>query len=220
MNPKDLLGMKFSRLTVIARDENNKSKKPHWFCKCDCGKIKEKSVNSYDLINGRTRSCGCLQKEHLKGLNKTHGLLNHKIYHIRQSMVQRCYYPKNNRYHMYGERGIKVCDEWLGSSGLVNFYNWAMANGYDENAPRGQCTIDRIDVNGDYCPENCRWATMKEQQNNRTNNRIISYGDKLYTISELSDELKIPYKTLAYRINHGWSEKDLGLPINKNKKEL
>lgn len=129
-----------------------------------------------------------------------HGLSHTRIDNIYKAMKSRCYNKENNRYNSYGGRGIVVCDEWLGENGLVNFYNWAINNGYNN-----KLTIDRIDTNGDYCPSNCRWETQKVQQNNRTNNKIIEFDNEAHTLGEWSDITGVKLATLSKRLIAGWS---------------
>lgn len=209
MNAADLIGMKFGRLTVVSRGENSKSGKAMWICVCDCGKRKAKTVGTYELKSGKVQSCGCLYFESNKGRRITHGKSGSRLYRIWQGMRRRCDYASGVAFQNYGGRGINVCEEWL--SDFHAFYSWAMENGYSDGL-----TLDRKDSNGNYCPENCRWATMKAQQNNRRNNRIIEYGGEEYTLSELAAKLNVRPETLGWRIDHGWSEKEYALAPNSN----
>ena len=155
----NLIGQKYGRLTVIERYKNSKNNRVQWKCKCDCGNYK--IVTSSDLRSNKIKSCGCLRKEKAiilgKNTNLKHNMTHTRIYRIWISMRNRCYYKKNIAYKNYGKRGIKVCKEW--KDDFMNFYNWAINNGYKDDL-----TIDRIDVNGNYEPNNCRWVDMKQQQ--------------------------------------------------------
>jgi hypothetical protein len=210
---KSLIGFKFGRLTVISRDDNTKSGKAKWICRCDCGRLKNKSVTSSDLKSGKVKSCGCIYCESNKERNKTHGKTHTRLYNIWCSMKARCNVPNSSAYKDYGGRGITICREW--QNDFQAFYDWAIANGYAENL-----SIDRIDADGNYEPSNCRWTSMKKQENNRRNNRIVVFSGKKYTVAELSDLLLIPYATLLNRINSGWKECELGIAPNLNNKNI
>ncbi len=162
----DLVGKRFGRLSVISKSEKrNPTGSIYWECRCDCGTLL--LVDGRSLRGGLQRSCGCLQREyaHNQHNNLTHGGRNERLYRVWRGMLDRCYYPSNNRYHIYGGRGITVCDEWR--TNYANFRDWAIATGYDPDAPRGKCTIDRINVDGPYSPQNCRWVDMKAQAANK-----------------------------------------------------
>lgn len=196
---ENLSGKRFGRLTAIKLSEKRSGRKTFWECLCDCGKTKV--VRTDSLKSGAVQSCGCLKKEQDKinlpnGQGRIkHGLSSERIYHIWRGMINRCQNDSNSRYKSYGGRGIKVCEEWQDA---VKFTSWAISNGYQDNL-----TIDRIDVNGNYEPSNCRWATIKEQANNKRDNVFIEFKGKIQTLKEWSEELNIPYGTLATRIRLG-----------------
>lgn len=155
---KDLTGLKFGRLTVIRQVESNKDGRACWLCVCECGTQSVKLGKN--LLNGHCKSCGCGEYENQLNSRVTHKLTNTRLYNIWCGMKQRCFYSKHKDYHSYGGRGITVCLEWRDD--FKAFYDWAIANGYREDL-----TIDRIDVNGNYEPSNCRWATWAEQNKNK-----------------------------------------------------
>lgn len=164
----DLVGMRFGAFTVIQRNAPlTYSTEAAWLCKCDCGNLRV--VKGSKLRSGRSKSCGCLQSQQLALFNsttkKTHGKSNTRLYGVWRGMHCRCYQKSHNRYKDYGGRGITICAEWLHD--FQAFHDWAIANGYDENATRGKCTIDRINNDGNYEPSNCRWVDMKAQLKNQ-----------------------------------------------------
>lgn len=197
MKFKDLTGIKFNRLTVLKfshRELRNNKWRYYWLCKCECGN--EILIDRDNIKQGKQKSCGCFEKENPS--RKTHGYSKTRIYRIYNDMKNRCYNKNNKRYNCYGSRGIIICDEW--KNDFKAFYDWSMAHGYADNL-----TIDRIDVNGNYEPNNCRWATLKQQANNRRNNHYITYNNETHTISEWAEILKIKKQTLWARLNKGWS---------------
>lgn len=150
-----------------------------------------------------------------------HGMAKTRINNIYHSIKRRCYSKSCNNYMNYGGRGIKMCDDWLGKYGFRNFCKWAYENGYDENAPRGQCTIDRIDVNGDYCPENCRWITNKEQCNNKRNNRYIEIDGEILTFKQWCEKYNISPGAVYGRMDKGMDfETALKTPKKKTCKDM
>lgn len=209
---EDLIGLKFGRLTVIAKGEKAKSGKNRWICKCDCGKTKAKHVLGHDLKSGRVRSCGCIYKDSNKGRNKIHGESNTRLHRIWCSMKQRCNYVRNVEYLNYGGRGITYSSEW---ELYENFREWALTNGYQDNL-----TLDRIDTNGNYTPENCRWATMKQQQNNRRNTIFLTYKGEKQPITTWAEITGISASTLTWRLKNGWSESEMFIPVNFNNKKI
>lgn len=188
---KDITGQTFGRLTVLRRSpKKGNGKKPValWECRCECGNIVIASGNA--LRSGHTVSCGCQKVKHMESYkHKT------RLYNVWKCMRQRCNNPNNPSYPHYGGKGVRICDEWNEYSG---FRAWALANGYDETK-----SIDRIDVDGDYCPENCRWADAKTQANNTTRNRFIMFRGKKRTMAEIADLLRVSYSTIQHRVERG-----------------
>ena len=193
----DLTNQTFGRLTVIEeappRVYQSGRKIYMWKCRCECGNIC--TVATSDLRSGHTASCGCYQKECASEAKKTHGKSKERLYNIYKNMHKRCDDPSCGHYKWYGGKGISVCHEWSGDNGVAAFFEWALNNGYSD-----ELTIDRIDGNKGYSPDNCRWATRKQQSNNIKSNVILTYNGKDYTLSELAEYAKMPRGTLRTRI--------------------
>lgn len=200
----DLTGRQFGKLFVIKRGPNNRFGTAMWICKCECGN--EIIARSGDILKKEGSSCGCSRFKH-RGAHT-------RLFNVWYGMKQRCVYKKHNRYHNYGAKGIKICDEWLND--YAAFRDWALVNGYDEKAKRGECTLDRIDVDGDYEPSNCRWVSMKEQNVNKSSNHKLTYNGETRTLKEWADACGIAYSTIMSRLRYGWSiERALTYPVRK-----
>lgn len=193
------IGKRYGRLTVIEVEEKCVRK---FKCRCDCGNIV--FARPIDLEKGSTKSCGCLQRD-----ISDNAVSNDRLYHVWQDMKARCRNSGGRGYHNYGGKGITVCDEW--DSDYAAFKEWAYANGYDENAPFGECTIDRIDVNGNYEPSNCRWITNAEQQKNKRpssewkrrnigRRAMVMYEGKLIPKYDLCKKFGISVEAFNYRV--------------------
>lgn len=174
-------------LTVIKR-VGKIGKHVSWICKCDCGNLTE-PISGNNLKKGHVKSCGCLYRKH--------GMTGTRLYSIWKGIKTRCYNKNHIHYENYGGRGITVCNDW--KDDFRAFADWAIANGYSS-----ELTIDRIDPNGNYEPSNCKWSAVKEQQNNKRNNILITYNGKCQTLSKWSEELGIDYHKLLMRIKRGW----------------
>lgn len=173
-----------------------------WLCKCDCGNTVIRSRANLQSKTKFEHSCGCVAtRERAKGVTK-HGYSHNKLYNIYHSMRSRCYNQKDKRYKTYGGRGIKVCDEWLGENGFINFANWAMSVGWDESKDgRTEQSIDRIDNDKPYSPDNCKFSTSLEQAQHTTRSHLITFNGKTKTLSEWDRECGFPRGTITQRIN-------------------
>lgn len=203
----DMIGKTFGRLTVLregTKSETRKSKEKFWFCQCLCGNYT--TTSGYQLRSGSTQSCGCINKERISkiaktGTKRTHGMSSSRIYKNYHNMKARCYNPTHVKYPIYGAKGIKICDEWLGENGFTNFYNWAVLNGYS-----GDKTIDRIDVDGNYEPSNCRWVDASIQGYNRHIQSNNSTGYK--GVSKMKNgRFRAYIKKNNKQISLGWYDK-------------
>lgn len=204
---KDLTGQRFGRLQVVSHQGSNKFQKAIWLCQCDCGNTKV--VIGSKLLIGETQSCGCYgierRTEATKKSNTKHGHKNTNLYDLWHNMKLRCYDKNQPNYKNYGGRGITVCNAW--KDDFMSFHDWAKNNGY--TGIKGDnginiLTLDRIDVNGNYCPENCRWITTQEQANNRRSNRLFTYNNETKTISQWATHFNISKKLVYNRLHNGW----------------
>lgn len=191
----DLKGKRFGRLTVI-EPQRTKDGRFGWLCKCDCGG--ETVANIGDLKSGNTSSCGCLRVEVSSIRAKTHGKSKTRLYDVWINMRQRCSNKNLPSWEHYGGRGIKVCSDW--NTSFEKFMEWALSSGYED-----KLTIDRIDVNGNYEPNNCRWVTVKEQANNKTNSRIETYKGISASVATLCEIFSKDYALVSGRLQNGWS---------------
>lgn len=211
-------GQKFYQLTIIELHHKREyiDKKgviryrEYYKCQCDCGNIT--IVEKSQLTTSKTKSCGCLQKSITSKMSKTHGFSKTKIYSLWCGIKDRCFRHKNKDYKNYGGRGIIVCNEWLK---FENFYNWAIENGYKEGL-----TIERIDVNGNYEPNNCKWIKNELQSHNKRNNHYLTYKGKTQILSEWAKEMGLNNgSTISGRLKRGWTIKQsLITPIRQNRK--
>lgn len=200
MKRNDLTGQRFGKLVAVNSIYDRERRLTLWECKCDCGNMCLIRANS--LSHGRVMSCGCLRKDSNKQNKTTHGMSRTRIYNTWHSMKARCYNPTSHNYGYYGKRGICVCDEWRTS--FEKFYAWAIHNGY-----RADLTLDRIDSNGNYCPENCRWVTTRVQNNNRRVSLNITYNGRTQNLSDWCKELNLPYIRIYQRIvKYGYTFED------------
>lgn len=204
----DLIGQKFGRLTVIEECGRDKFRQVMWKCKCECGN--EVIVRGYALRSGNTQSCGCFQKENASKEKIKHGLHRTRLYNIWCGMKERCSIPSSCCYKYYGGRGITVCSEWNDFSA---FMEWALSHGYTDNL-----TIDRKDTNGNYCPENCRWITLKEQQSNKRSNHYIEFNGERLMLKDWAQRIGISHATLLERIER-WGSIEEALTIPKGGKQ-
>lgn len=198
----DITGKKFNRLTAIRPDGKYKSGNIKWLCRCECGNYVH--ATSYALIHEKAKSCGCYASDRMVKYNTKHGGFGTRLYEIWRQMHRRCYGKNTKAYKDYGGRGITVCKEWRE---FESFEKWALFGGYQNDL-----TIDRIDVNGNYCPENCRWATVKEQSNNRRSCHFVKFNGETHTISEWADIYKVDQRKLYDRLSrYGW---DIGVAVS------
>lgn len=205
----DLTGSVFGRLTVIEQAPKVNGRTA-FKCACTCGNTV--AVMARSLLSGNTRSCGCLHSEQLKERFTKHGERWTRLYHIWLAMRARCRNSQNTAYKHYGARGISVCAEWDRSYSC--FRSWALSHGYDDSL-----SIDRIDVDGNYCPENCRWVDWDTQCYNKTNTRYLTYKGETKPLGTWARLKGMSRNTLRSRLDFlGWSvEKALETPVQAHR---
>lgn len=190
-----MIGRRFGRLKVLslARERNGNR---YWLCLCDCGKQKEVFAGS--LRSGRSKSCGCLSKELTVKRSTTHGRSYDRLYAVHQQMIARCHRKSHPAYKDYGDRGVTVMKRWRGKNGLANF----IADLGEPDNPK--LTVERRNVNGNYCPSNCYWATRKEQARNMRTNRMLTIGEESKCLAAWADEARCGVIAFKNRIKRGW----------------
>lgn len=207
---RDLTGQRFGRLVAVRSCEERRNGSVMWECRCDCGTTL--LVRAGYLTFGSTVSCGCYRKDQQRAAVTTHGGTLRREYRIWAGIRTRCVNEKDKRYHDYGGRGIVICNRWKDS--FENFY----ADMGPRPSPKH--SIDRRNNDGPYSPENCRWATEKEQQMNRSTTFYVSYSGKTQNLNVWSQETGIPHKVIYTRMYRGWSaEKALTTPYTPRKKK-
>lgn len=209
---KDLTGFRSGKLVALRMlyVQHFKCGREHemWECLCDCGK--KVVVDKGCLMRQSTKSCGCLKRELARKQMTKHGGCKTRLWYVWYSMRQRCVRKGVKGYKYYGGKGIKVCENW---NDYQNFYEWAVANGW-----RQGLSIDRINPNKDYCPENCRWVDFRMQNNNKTNTRRFEFQGNLLTLREISDITHIPLKVIEKRIWRGWdSQSAFSTPLGTSR---
>lgn len=206
---KSYVGTKINALQILNYYTKQHNRQKYFVCKCDCGKTVD--IRVANIVNNPQKSCGCYKYNFKNGFSHT------RLYPIWKSLIARCYNPKNQRYNVYGARGIKVCDEW--KEDFLSFRKWAYSNGYDESSKRGDCTIDRIDNDKNYCPENCRWVSLSRQQRNTDKTIIFEYKGVKKPLIDWCEELNLPHHTIRWRYSKwGNIDKVLTQPIRSTHK--
>ena len=204
----DLTGRQFGDWKVVRYAGTTKNGQAKWMCECKCGT--KRAVIGSNLRNRSSRNCGCIRAEKLKNKEETHKMSKSRLYNIWKEILQRTTNEKNKNYRYYGGRGIGICNEWR--ENFETFAKWSNENGYSPNM-----TIERRDNSKGYQPDNCYWATMKEQSRNKRSNHWLTYRGKTKTITDWAEDIGMKKTTLTNRINRlGWStEKALETPVKK-----
>lgn len=192
----DLTGMKFERLTVLGDGGKDKFNNRLWKCRCDCGEITFATRTA--LKSGHKRSCGCLMRERVGNMRRIDGRSSDNLYHLYYNIRNRCTNPNDPNYKYYGGRGIALCKEWRD---WESFKDWATLKGYEKGL-----TLDRIDVNGNYEPSNCRWITQAEQMRNTRKTRFLTYKGETKPLIEWCEILGISFNTASARFTRGWTK--------------
>lgn len=209
----DISGQKFNRWTVEELVGRTTSGGGLWKCRCECGTVR--NVDGRSLRDGTSKSCGCLRNDNAKAgkYNSARAVTHERLYGVWSGIRSRCLNPHDRAYERYGGRGITICDQW---KDYRTFYNWAIENGYDDSSPKYVCTVDRIDNNGNYTPDNCRIVPQLIQCNNRQTNHLLEYEGSTHTISEWARITGINKHTIRRRIDtYGWSvQKALTEPLH------
>ena len=210
---RDLTGQRFGRITAL--EDTGKRTKPGnnaiWLCRCDCGKLFEVRSSNLTTTKRPQKSCGCTKWQDISMANSTHGgSKKDRLYRVWMGMRRRCRDPRLKEYSRYGGRGIRVCDEW---QDYAVFKQWA-----DPSAGSWDCTLDRIDNNGNYEPSNCRWVDLKTQENNKRSNLMIEYQGRTMSLKMWSEELGFDYNLVRDRLRYGWTfERAITQPVQVHK---
>lgn len=192
----DLTGKKFGKLTVLKCDGTAKRRRMMWVCRCDCGTLVK--VDGAHLKSGHTQSFGCILKDGKNSSLYKNGLSRTKLHYAYFNMKNRCTRKDNYEYQNYGGRGISVCDEWMSNDGFVAFSDWALSNGYEDGL-----TLDRIDNDKGYSPDNCRWVDKFVQANNKRNNHFIKINGEIGTVANMARKFNVSYWNLLHYSNGG-----------------
>lgn len=203
----EFIGLKYNQFTIL-KDMGIKTGSRFVLAICDCGV--EKQVRLADIKIGSSKNCGCVRSKKVSERNLSHGLSRHQLYRTWKGIIERCNYPKHIAYHLYGGRGISVCDLWLND--FLSFYSWALTNGWKPGLQ-----VDRFpDKNGNYSPDNCRITTSRENNRNKSTNHLITFNGKTKCLVEWAEEIGIDQDTLKDRVNKlNWPvEKALSTPLN------